>query len=184
VRSRLEALGVPTIDADTLARQVVAAGAPAFEAIVRRFGSVVVDEGGGLNRQALGQIVFTDAEARRDLEAIVHPLVRDAIERWFDSLQRDDAPFGVAVIPLLFETGRDQDFDVILVTACNPQTQLQRVISRDGLSETDARRRIAAQLPQDDKVAHADTVIGTDGSLEDTDRQVEAWVESACHSSC
>jgi dephospho-CoA kinase len=172
VRAQLEQLGVPTIDADTLARDAVAIGTPGLDAVVARFGRGVLDEAGGLDRRKLGSIVFSDSVARRDLEHIIHPAVRRAIDTWFESLG-DAAPgFAVADIPLLFETNRHRDFDSVIVTACAPSTQITRIMARDGITEAEARARVAAQLPIDEKVRRADHVISTDGSFEETNRQV------------
>jgi dephospho-CoA kinase len=172
VRAQFEHLGVPTIDADTLARDVVAAGTPGLEAVISRFGQDVLDDTGALDRRKLGAIVFSDPVARRDLEEIIHPAVRQAIDSWFDSLGDRPPGFAIADIPLLYETGRHRDFDAVVVTACEPVTQLSRVIARDGISEAEARARIAAQLPIGEKARRADYVITTDGSSEETNRQV------------
>jgi dephospho-CoA kinase len=172
VRARLEELGVPTIDSDVLAREAVAPGTPALEAIVTRFGPQILDERGALDRQKLGAVVFADPAARKALEAIVHPEVRRATERWFASLDPARHRFAIADIPLLYEVGRDRDFDAVIVVACAPETQLRRVMERDGLAEADARQRMAAQLPIEEKVRRADYVIRTDGTFADTDRQV------------
>jgi dephospho-CoA kinase len=173
VRARIEAAGVPTIDADVLAREAVAPGSPVLYAIVERFGASVLQPDGSLDRRALGAQVFSDPAARRDLEAIVHPFVRQRTEQWFAALDSTVHSFAVADIPLLYETGRDADFDAVIATACEPAAQLQRVMARDGLTREEAQARIAAQLPIDEKVRRADYVITTDGSFEDTDRQVE-----------
>ena len=171
VRERLEARGIPTIDADTLARDAVAPGTRGLEDVIRRFGTDILDANGVLDRKKLGAVVFSDPVARRDLEGIIHPFVREATDRWFASVDPHH-PFAVADIPLLFEAGRDVDFDAIIVAACAPETELRRLIARDGLNEAEARLRIAAQLPLDQKVGKADYVIHTDGSFADTDRQV------------
>jgi len=173
VRSRLEALGVPTIDADTLARQAVAPGTRGLAEVVRRFGPEICDSSGRLNRKKLGAIVFADADARQALEGIVHPFVRDMTDAWFASLDPARHPFAVADIPLLFEGRRERDFDKVIVVACDPATQLRRVMARDGISQGDARLRIAAQLPIEEKTAKADYVVRTDGTFADTDRQIE-----------
>jgi dephospho-CoA kinase len=173
VTARLRKAGVPVVDADVLAREVVAPGSPGLTAIVHRFGPGVIRADGTLDRAALGERVFADAAARRDLEAIVHPAVRTAIDRFFSSLP-PATPLAVADIPLLFETGRAGDFDTVVVVACRPETQVSRVMARDGLSRAQAEARLAAQLPIADKVARADHVIWTDGTFADTDRQVEA----------
>jgi dephospho-CoA kinase len=178
VRAQFEALGVPTIDADVLAREAVAPGSAGLAAVTGRFGRGVLDEDGTLDRRKLAAIVFPDPAARADLERIVHPLVRRAMDDWFQSLEGRGDPFAVADIPLLYETGRERDFDAVIVTACSPETQVRRVIARDGLPESDARQRIAAQLPIDEKVRRADFVIRTEGTVDETDRQVrEVWAD-------
>jgi dephospho-CoA kinase len=171
VRARFEALGVPTTDADTFARAVVAAGTAGLAEVVRAFGPCVLDPSGALDRKKLGAIVFADPKRRKELEDIVHPAVRRASEAWYAHLD-PATPFAIFDIPLLYETGRERDFDAVVVVACAPATQLRRVIERDRLSEAEARQRMAAQLPIDEKVRRADYVIRTDASFEDTDRQV------------
>jgi dephospho-CoA kinase len=176
VRARFEDLGVPTIDSDVLAREAVAPGTRGLAAVVGRFGSDILRPSGVLDRQRLAKVVFADAEARRDLEAIVHPEVRRATDEWFAALDPSRHRWALADIPLLFEVGRDRDFDAVIVAACDPDTQIRRVRERDGLSEEDARQRLAAQWPIDEKVRRADHVIRTDGTLDDTDKQVmEVW---------
>ena len=173
VRARFESLGVPTIDSDTLARNAVAPGSAGLSAVVQRFGEDICEPDGTLNRKKLGTIVFTDEAARRDLEHIIHPYVRHATEAWFASLD-SLVPFAVADIPLLFEAGREGEFDVVVVTACEPATQLRRLMSRDHLTQAEAAQRIAAQWPLDRKIARADYVIRTDETVDDTNRQVDA----------
>jgi dephospho-CoA kinase len=173
VRARFESLGVPTVDADMLARDAVAPGSAGLAAVVRRFGTEVREADGTLNRKKVGAIVFHDSQARRDLEQIVHPYVREMTERWFASLDAKRVPFAVADIPLLFEGQREADFDAVIVTACEPSTQLNRLMARDGLGQAEAHQRIAAQWPLQEKIAKADYVIRTDGSLDDTNRQVD-----------
>ena len=176
VRADFERLGVPTIDADRLARDAVAEGSPGLKAVINRFGRGVLDDTGALDRRKLGSIVFQDPVARRDLEDIIHPAVRSAIDAWFESIS-DSAPVAIADIPLLFETGRQGEFDVVIVTACDPLTQIKRVMARDDVSEAEARARVAAQLPIEEKVRRADHVINTDGSFEETNRQVRSVYE-------
>jgi dephospho-CoA kinase len=177
VRGVMEKLGVPTIDSDALARQVVQPGTPGFAEVVRDFGASVV-RGGELDRQRLAAIIFSDPQSRRALEAIIHPRVREAIDSWFASLDPARHGFAVADIPLLFEVEREKDFDAVIVVAVDPETQVQRVISRDGIAEVDARKRLHAQLPIDEKVRRADYVIRTDGSLADTDKQTKRVLDS------
>jgi dephospho-CoA kinase len=177
VRGELERLGVPTIDADVLARDVVAPGTPGLVAIVARFGDGVLDDRRELDRRKLGAMVFADEGARRDLERIVHPAVKAAIDAWLDSMDRQQNKIAVAVIPLLYETGREREFDVVVTTACAADEQLRRVMARDSLSELQARQRIAAQLSTEEKVRRADYTIWTDGAYDETKRQVVHTLE-------
>ncbi len=169
--------GAPTIDADVLARQAVAPGTSGFRAVVARFGAGMVRPDGTLDRPAIGRLVFADADARHALEAIVHPAVYGAIARWFDTVARAGrAKAAIADIPLLFETGHADDFDAVIVVACPPDVQLDRLMARDGLAESDARQRLASQWPIAKKRERATYVIDTAGSFEETDVQVsEVW---------
>jgi dephospho-CoA kinase len=179
--ARFADLGAPTIDADVLAKQAVAPGTPGFDAVVARFGQDVLRRDGSLDRQALGRLVFADEGTRRDLEAIVHPVVYGAIQSWFQSLgQSGDATVvAIADIPLLYETGRENDFDSVIVTRCGPEQQLERLMKRPELSEQDARRRIESQMPMDARAARADYVIDTSGSHEETNLQVlQVWQQA------
>jgi len=172
VRARFEALGVPTIDSDVLAREAVAPGTPGLAAVVYRFGRDLLDAGGALDRQKLATMVFADPDARKALEAIIHPHVRQATDQWFADLDPLQHPYAIADIPLLYEVGREGDFDAVIVAACDPDTQVRRVMKRDGVSEAEARQRLAAQSPIEDKIRRADYVIRTDGTVADTDEQV------------
>ena len=171
VRARLEALGVPASDADAMARAAVAPGTPGLEEVVRTFGRGILDPSGAIDRKRLAAIVFADPAKRLALEAIVHPAVRRATDGWFAALPAD-TPFAVSDIPLLYETGRERDFDAVVVVAARPETQVRRVLERDHLTEAEARQRLAAQLPIDEKARRADYVIRTEDSFGETDRQV------------
>ena len=181
VRARFGRLGVPTIDSDQLAREAVAPGSPGLKAVVDYFGKDVLDRSGALDRQKMGRRVFADEGARRALEAIVHPEVRRMTDAWFEGLNADRHGYAIADIPLLYEVGRDGDFDLVIVVACEPDVQLRRLMKRDGLSEADAVQRIAAQLPIADKLARAHRIIRTDAGFEGTDRQVTALHEELSH---
>ena len=171
VRARFDDLGVPTIDADALARDAIAPGTPGLATAVARFGPGVLDPDGRANRAALAAIVFADDSARRDLEAIIHPVVRRAIDDWYRTLD-PATPFAVAEIPLLYETGRDREFAAVVVAACDPERQVERLMARDGIDAGTARQRIAAQWPVEEKVRRAAYVVKTDGTHADTDAQV------------
>jgi dephospho-CoA kinase len=172
VLRHLQARQIPTIDADMLARAVVAPGTPGLDAVMRRFGSGVLDAQGALDRRALATIIFQDPAARADLERIIHPAVYSVINEWFAACPPGTA-LAVADIPLLYETGHADDFDQVIVAACPPDEQVRRVMARDGASEFEARARLAAQWPIDDKVARADYVIWTTGTHEDTARRLD-----------
>jgi dephospho-CoA kinase len=169
---RFGALGAPTIDADHLARLAVAPGSPGLQAVAQRFGTDMVRADGTLDRAALARIVFSDRAARADLEAIVHPDVYRRIRDWFAQLPFDTA-VAIADIPLLFETGHEHDFDAVVLAACTPEEQLRRLVARDGLPEADARARLDAQWPIDEKVRRAHYVIRTDGGFTQTDQEIE-----------
>jgi dephospho-CoA kinase len=170
VLAKLRDRGVPTIDADAIVHEALGRATPTTKAIATQFGSVFIKPDGSIDRALLGTKVFRDADARLTLEAIIHPVVYEEIQRWFDGLDR---PMGVASIPLLFETHREGDFDYIVVTECAPEQQIQRLIERDRLDRQQAEQRLAAQLPTEQKVKHADFVIQTGGTMPATDRQVE-----------
>lgn len=167
VADRLAELGAVLIDADVLAREVVEPGTPGLDAIVARFGAGVLRpaaDGGPsqLDRPALGAIVFADPDARRDLEAIVHPAVRArAVE-----LSRAALPGSVVVqvIPLLVETGQADAFDVVVVVDLDPVTQLDRLMARNGLTREQALARINAQAGRAQRLAAADEVIDNNGT--------------------
>jgi dephospho-CoA kinase len=171
VAGKIKEAGVPMIDADVLSREVVAPGTPGLAAVRRRFGPDAVRRDGTMDRVRIAQIVFKDKRARLDLEAIIHPAVQKAIDEFFATLPKR-TPFAIADIPLLFETGRDNQFNAVVVVACPRELQLQRLMERNKLSKEDAERRLNAQLPIDQKVKKATYVIRTEGTFEETDAQV------------
>ena len=177
VRQRLQEADVPTIDADVLAREALAPGTPGFRAAIARFGRGVLSDGGAIDRVKLAAIVFADATARKDLEAIVHPDVYGRIDSWFTRLARNGyrGP-AVADVPLLFESGHAEDFPVVVVAACDEATQLARLQARDGFDIEAARQRLAAQWPLAEKVRRADFVVRTEGSFDQTDARVRELV--------
>jgi dephospho-CoA kinase len=173
VLERFRGRGVPCLDADALAHGVTAEGTEASRAIAARFGQDILDRAGAVDRAKLAAIVFADETARRDLEAIVHPAVYRAISaglRAFELL--GGSPLAIVDVPLLYETGHAGDFDRVIATVCLPASQMARLVRR-GLGETEARQRLAAQMPAIDKAARADLVIQTDGTFAETDAQVE-----------
>ena len=168
--------GAVIIDADLLARQAVAPGSPGLAEVVAEFGPGVLSPDGTLDRAALGEIVFSDEAARARLNAIVHPQVR----RLAAELERQAGPGSVVVhvIPLLVETGQQDDFDRVVVVDVDPAVQLDRVLGRGGLSEEQARARIAAQADRATRLAAADVVSDNNGSPPELSELVRAlWAE-------
>lgn len=154
--------GVPVIDSDLIAREVVAAGTPGLAAIRERFGERIIDVDGSLDRRALRALVFTDAAARRDLEAITHPLIRARMRALNEAAR---GPYVINAIPLLAEGGGRRDLDRVLVVDCPEPLQVTRVMARDRVDEAGARAVIAAQAPRAARLAIADDVIVNDGDL-------------------
>lgn len=169
--SRFAALGAAVIDADLLARDALSSGSQGLRRVVERFGPGVLQRDGILDRAALARVVFGDRAARADLEAIVHPEVYARIRAWFADLPAGTS-VGLADIPLLFETGRERDFEAVVVCACEPAEQFRRLVARDRLTAEEAQARLAAQWPIAEKVRRAHHVIRTDGTLADTEAQV------------
>ncbi|MCK6523075.1 dephospho-CoA kinase [Myxococcota bacterium] len=171
-----EELGVPVIDADQVARDVVAPGQPALAALAARFGPTVLFTDGTLNRKALGALVMGDAAARKDLEAITHPAIRAEIQRRLQGLAEAGTPSAAVEAALLVETGAYRQYDALLVVSCAPETQLRRLMSREGLNEADARRWVQSQLPLAEKERLGSAVIYNDGDGDALRAKVrEAW---------
>ncbi|NPV27589.1 MAG: dephospho-CoA kinase [Firmicutes bacterium] len=175
----LRQLGAVVLDADQIAREIVAPGQPAWREIVDYFGPEVLRSDGTLDRPVLGQRVFADPVARQKLNAITHPQVRAEFERQLARLRQESLDRVVFLdVPLLIEAGMNDLVDEIWVTAVDEQTQLKRLMERDGLSEAAARQRIASQMPLAEKVKVADRVIDNRGSITDTVSQVrKLWRE-------
>jgi dephospho-CoA kinase len=169
-------LGTETISADEIAREVLAPGTEASEEAINRFGPSILSSDGSIDRRALGEIVFRDPDALQSLNAITHPHIIAALK---DRIQRfRESPKGphvlAAEIPLLVECNLIDLVDKVVVVSAEQETQIHRLTTR-GLFISEALQRISAQVPIDEKLALADWVIRTDGSLEDTRRQVQ-WV--------
>lgn len=165
--------GAYVVDADQVARDVVAPGGPAFDAVVERFGRAIVTAEGGIDRVELGRIVFDRESELKALEAILHPEIREESRRRFENYV-GEAALGVYEASLLVETGAWKDFDCLIVVACAAETQIARLIDRDGLSEEDARKRLASQFPLEKKVELTDHVIDTSGTLEETEARARS----------
>ncbi len=165
-------LGVPVIDADEIARELTLPGQPALREILDTFGREVQDEQGRLDRAALRRLVFSDEVARRRLENILHPRIRERMEERL--AQVADAPYAVLVIPLLLEARQQDLVDRILVVDADPEAQIRRVCARDGVDEAQVRAIMAAQVDRETRLAVADDLIVNDGDLEALYQQVDA----------
>ena len=175
VAAELAARGAIIIDADVLAREVVEPGTPALAAIIDRFGAQALSDG-RLDRARLAQIVFADPLARRDLERIVHPAVRARAAE----LERaaGAAAVVVHVIPLLVETGQQEDFDLVVTVDVDHETQIKRLMARNGYTRDEAESRIAAQASREDRRIAADVVLDNTGSVTQLREQIDAlWTE-------
>jgi len=176
VATMLEELGAVIIDADALAREVVAKGTPGLEAVVQEFGEDLLRADGELDRPAMGRLVFGDEQARKRLEAIVHPLVFERIVE-LEQVASSDAVV-VHDIPLLAEAGRSGEFDHVIVVDAPPDVQLERMQAERGWTEEDARSRIRAQATPKDRRAIATHVIENTGTREDLrNRVAEVYAE-------
>jgi len=167
----LSAHGVPVVDTDELARQLVQPGEPALAEIQNLFGKNIVAADGRLRRDELARIVFADAAARQELEAILHPRVRQGWLAQMEIWRQAGHPLAVVVIPLLFETRAESHFEKIICVACSSAAQSERLAAR-GWDTDQIRHRIAAQLPVEQKIARSHFVIWTEGQLEIHHRQV------------
>ena len=167
-------LGCHVLDADRVAREVVAPGTEGLERVVDAFdGETLLQKDGNLDRAKLGAIVFADERKLLLLNSIVHPLVFEEQERWLRSCETAD-PDGIAIVDaaLMIESGGYKRFDKLIVVWCRPDLQLQRLMSRDGLTREEAEQRIASQMPQDEKKSYADFLIDTSNSYEETRLQI------------
>ena len=171
VSAILAELGAVVIDADAIAREVVAQGTPGLEAVVAEFGPGLLTPAGDLDRPAMGALVFADADARKRLEAIIHPLVhRRSAE--LEAAAEADAVV-VHDIPLLAEVGRAGSFDAVIVVDAPTEMQVERMVGDRGWTRDDAESRIAAQASREDRLSIATHVVDNTGSLDDLRRRVE-----------
>lgn len=166
--------GVPMVDADELAREAVAPGSAGLAQVKSAFGPQILASDGSLDRKQLGALVFADADARRRLNAITHPIVRRLSQERFRALDEQGVTLAGYDVPLLFEVGLDSVLRPIVVVTAREATQLERILARDGITEQAARERIAAQLPLADKQKRADYVLYNNGSLDALAAQLDA----------
>ena len=161
----LRGRGLPVVDSDVIAREIVEPGQPVLAQIRRQFGKEIIGEDGRLRRDELARRVFADAVARRDLEALLHPRIREIWQAQLKSWRDERRPVAVAVIPLLFETNAQSCFDATICVACSGPTQRRRLRER-GWSDMQIDQRNAAQLPVGQKLLLADYAVWTEGPLD------------------
>lgn len=163
-----EKLGAAVIDADEVTHRLEAPGGKAVGLLAARFGQTILAPDGGIDRPALARIVFADAQARDDADAILHPFVHAEIRRW---LRGPGAAVRAAAIPLLFEAGWDDGWDAVVCVAAHEETQIERLVRTRGYTETQARGRIAAQMPVAEKAARSDYVVWNDADAETLEKE-------------
>ncbi len=161
----LRELGVPVVDADELSREAVRPGSPALERIAREFGQDALGPDGELDRKRMADLVFADPGARARLEAIVHPAVRAGLQRETARLAAAGHDLAFYDVPLLYERGRELEFECVVVVFAPPEVQRARLTSRDGLSPAEAAARLATQMPIEEKARRADVVVVNDGEV-------------------
>jgi dephospho-CoA kinase len=176
----LEKLGAHVIDADQLSREIVTPCRPAYHAIVEAFGEGILARDRTIDRKALGKVIFADPAARRRLEAITHPAIRTLAEEKLAELRQSGAALAFYMAPLLIEAGAMSRVDEIWVVYADAETQLARLMARDGIGRHEAEQRLAAQMPMEEKAAYGRVVIDNRGTRPETERQVrEAWAKMA-----
>ena len=183
VTSVFAELGCHVLDADQTAREVVAPGAAGLQAIVENFGEEVLASDGTLDRARMASIVFADEEKRLRLNYLLHPFIIARQDEILRDWERDD-PDGIAIVDaaLMIESGGYKRFDKLIVVHCRPEVQLERLMLRDKLTLAEAQRRIASQMPQEEKQRYADYLIDTSDGFEPTrERTVEVYNELRKH---
>ena len=176
VAAILRTRGVPVVDADVIARDVVADGTEGLALVTARFPTVA--RPGGIDRKALRDLVSRSEEARRDLEGILHPLIGAQIVRTLADLAHGGAPLAFVEAALMIETGSYRRYDAVVVVTASPDVQLRRLMARDGMREEDARRFIATQMPLEEKRKVATYVIENDGTTEALASEVDRMLEA------
>lgn len=177
ISSILKAVGWPVIDADLIARQIVMPGSKGLEQIVNRFGLQMLNSDGTLDRKKLGKTVFDDPKKLSDLDKIEHPLIQEAIDSQLDEFKKQHLPVVVLDVPLLFETGMDEECDLTVLAVVDQATQLKRLMKRDQISKMDAVKKISSQMSLKEKMQRADVIIDNNGTLEQTRSQVAELVD-------
>jgi len=165
--------GVPIIDTDLLAREVVAPQTEGLQSVVARFGKSILDDSGALDRKKLRDVIFNDDKARHDLESILHPLIRDLTNQKLDELEQLDTLYAVIVIPLLVETKQQDNYDHVIIVDVEPEIQIKRVMTRDNCSREHAEKIIASQATRKERLRVADDLVLNSSTKKAVDLQVK-----------
>lgn len=165
--------GCPVVDADQLAREVVAVGSPGLLKTVEEFGTDILLDDGQLDRKKLGQLIFSNPEKRARLEKIIHPLVRALAKQKRNDLERAGYSLAFYDVPLLFEKQMQSQFDIIVVVGCSAELQVKRLMEREGLTKDEADRRVQSQISISDKIKWANEVLDNSGTIENLRAQVK-----------
>ena len=173
VAAMLREAGIPVLDADRISREVTAPGGRAYDAVVEAFGRGILRDDGTIDRKRLGEIVFADGSLRARLEAITHPAILEAMKEALAELALGGHRAAVVEATLIHESGRKGLFEAVISVTCDRETQISRLISRDGISRSQAEARIRSQMNAERKAGASDYVIDNSGTLEETRRQVE-----------
>ena len=174
VAAMLRERDYPVLDADALGHELLEPGQDAYNEVVREFGEGVLAPGDAVDRAKLGAVVFADARKRERLNQILHPRIQQIVANWFSMLSRPGGPdLAFEDAALILEAGAKRNFDRVIVCWCRPEQQVERLVER-GLTPEDAQRRIASQMPMDEKRRLADDVIDCSGSIEDTEQQIDS----------
>lgn len=172
VAAMLREAGIPVLDADRISREVTAPGGRAYDAVVEAFGRGILRADGTIDRKRLGEIVFADGSLRARLEAITHPAILEAMKEALGELALGGHRAAVVEATLIHESGRKGLFEAVISVTCDRETQISRLISRDGISRSQAEARIRSQMNAERKAGASDYVIDNSGTLEETRRQV------------
>ena len=180
VALRFRGRGLPVVNADELSREAVARGSQGLQLIVEHFGTDVLTASGELDRVKMGQLVFSNREARRALDAVVHPIVRQLADQRFFDLNRQGEPLACYEVPLLYELGLDRTYCPVVVVTAPLALRKIRMAARDALSDEQIAARIAAQMPLEEKAERADYVLDNAGSVSAIHAQADAVLEALC----
>lgn len=174
--------GYPVIDADQVSRQVVEAGSLGLSQVADHFGSHILFENGELDRKKLGQLIFSDSEKRKELNAIMHPLIRSEVLKQLNQLKKEGYDLIVLDLPLLFESSYEDQVDQVMVIHINKDLQLKRLMKRNDLSQREALQRIHSQMPLEEKMKKSQVLIDNSGTKKETFQQINTWLEKNINS--